>query len=517
MSDYIYPPPASLPPGSVVIAYLRDSGGPNQDESIPQQERVISDYCKVYGLALVRIYAETASGRKTKNRDQFLQMVNDVMMCEDDQRPRGLILWAFSRFSRDIIDFNFYLYSLLKKGVVIHSLTEQIPEGLAGQIMLSIKAYSNADFSVQLGKQIKRAIADYVRAGYSNGALPPRGYLLVRETHGLRRNGAKRIGVKWVRDPELAPLVILAWEMRARGKSYGEITEATQGKIYSSKNSWSTHFKNESYLGIGKAGSERIPDHHEALITWEIWQAVRQVEVENKKRNSGMRNKFPSLLTGLMFCIHCGAAMVLHTSKGYRCYICGRRDRRGGFSDCPNSHRVNARKIDQLVLDIISNRILSPVFANEIIAEVQKELSDTERLDHEIGNVNNALVLTGRSITRLVRLTEDTGEIEEVKTRLVELKRQQAEQIARINGLKVERDLSGPQLTPAALALVLETYRKQIQNAIERDEVSTAKKLIAQFVHKIELGNKKAIIHYTYPVTITANESASLSAHLSKL
>src|SRR3990172_3905711 len=99
MKEYIFNPPAALPPGSLVIAYLRDSGGPNQEESIGQQDRVVSEYCKEHGLILGKIYADTASGRKTKKRDQFLEMVNAIDALPEELRPRGLILWSYSRFS----------------------------------------------------------------------------------------------------------------------------------------------------------------------------------------------------------------------------------------------------------------------------------------------------------------------------------------------------------------------------------------------------------------------------------
>jgi site-specific DNA recombinase len=513
MTEYIYPPPATLPPGSEVIAYLRDSGGPNQQESIGQQERVIQDYCKTHGLALVRIYAETASGRKTKNRDQFLEMCNFVMTCPDDVRPRGLILWAYSRFSRDIVDFNFYLYGLIKNGLIIHSMTEQIPEGIAGQIMLSVKAFTNADYSIQLGKQIKRGIADRVKAGYCNGGTPPKGYRIVRDYRGSRRNGSTRIGIKWEPDPVLAPLVRHAWELRAQGKSYTEITKATFGKIYTSINTWVTHFRNESYLGIGKAGDLRVPDHHEPLITWELWQAVRDIETVNKKRYHFRRMKFPSLLAGLAHCLYCGAAMVVHTSKGYRSYICGKRDRKKGFADCPESRRVHAPNAEEKILSAIFKRILSPEFAAQVLADVQSQMNDMDRIGREIGETNNALINTERAITRLVKLAEDTGDIDEIKARLVELKRQQAEYVSRIRTLKAEQEQETPEITPEALTLIFDTWRDQIQNANDRGEIVTARKLLYQFVSKIELGYNRAVIHYTFPLVIPAESGSAPCAH----
>lgn len=514
MSDYIYPPPSTLPPGSPVIAYIRDSGGPNQQESIGQQTREIQDHCKTHGLILTRVYAETASGRKTKNRKQFLAMYEELMNCPVNIRPRGLILWSFSRFSRDMTDFYYYMSGLIKMGLIIHSLTEQIPDGLTGQIMLALKAYNNADFSVQLGKNIKRGITDKVKAGYNNGGQPPKGYNIVREYQESKRtNGVERIGIKWQPDPILAPLVRLAWELRAKGKSYSEITRATEGKIYTSNNAWVTHFRNESYLGIGKAGEERFPDHHEPLITWELWEAVREIEAVNRKRQHYQRVKYPYLLAGLAQCIYCGASMVVHTSDGYRCYICGMRDRKKGFANCPNSRRVNAPKFESLILDTVLNRILSPEFASQILLDVQNEMTDREKIDREIGEANNALVHVERKITRLLKLVEDAGEIDEVKPRLGELKRQQAEYKIQIRELKVKQEQEITKLTPEALALVFDHWREQIKTAVDRGEIITARKLLSMFVSKIELAYNKAVIYYTYPMS-TATDAEQLCAHL---
>jgi len=523
MSDeYIHKPPTALPPGSLVIAYLRDSGGPNQENSIGQQLEIVTAYCKQYGLILGRVFQDTASGRKTKNRDQFLEMFNSVMATDESLRPAGLLLWAYSRFSRDIVDFNFYLYGLMKHGLTVHSLTEEIPEGLAGQIVLSVKAYTNADFSVQLGKNIKRGIAERVKAGYSNGGQAPRGYRIVRELHDSRRNGQPRIGIRWEIDPELAPLIRLAWELRAQGKGYTAISQATGGKVYTNKISWATHFRNKSYLGIGKAGDLEIPDHHEPLITWEVWEAVKRVEAsmpnygQHRKRGALLHHRrmsHPSLLSGLAFCVYCGAAMVLHTSKDYRSYACGQRDRKKGFSDCKEARRVNARKADTIILDAILNQVLSPSFVADLLQEIQTQYADTDRIDREIGNTNNLLIMTTRSITRLVQLAENAGDLAEITNRLKELKGQEAEHTAKIKALKAERDSAIPQITPEALALVFETWRDQITAAHENGDILTAKKLLAHFVQKIDLGYDTAIIHYTYPITKPAETVTMFCAH----
>jgi DNA invertase Pin-like site-specific DNA recombinase len=513
MNDYIYPPPSSLPPGSTVIVYARDSGGPNQDDSIGQQERAIKEYCEKYGLVLMRFYAETASGRKTKNRKQFLAMFNEVMTAPSGLRPRGLLLWSLSRFARNVVQFNKHFFGLLDAGLIIHSLTEHIPEGLSGQMLLSFYAFGHAKYSEDLGKSIKRGISDKVKAGYCNGGQPPKGYLVVKDDIGQRRNGNPRSGVRWVPDPELAPLIQTAWELRAKGVGYAGITKATHGMVYTSKGSWLTHFRNKSYLGIGKAGDLEIPDHHEPLITWELWNAVKKVERTYNVQHHYKQDRFPSLLAGLAYCIYCGAAMILHTSPNYRGYACGKRDRQRGYLDCTMARRVNARKAERLILDAVLNRILSPDFVNDWIVDIQSQLADTDALDQEIGKANKLLITTERSITRQLQLVEETGEIAEIAKRLIELKQNKAELEVQIKKLKFQRDTEIPQLTPEVIYLVFAEIRSQIQNAVQGGEILIAKKTIKQFVQKIELSNKTAIIHYVYPLEVSAVSFVEASAH----
>jgi site-specific DNA recombinase len=523
VSEYIHKPPKSLPPGSIVIAYLRDSGGPNQEESIGQQERAITDYCREYGLILHKVYSDTASGRKTKKRDQFMQMFSDVMSTHEDLRPAGLLLWAFSRLSRNYAQFQRYFYTLVDFGIVVHSLTdEEIPEGLAGGVVLSVKAYSNADYSEQLSKSIKRGIADRVKEGYNNGGQAPRGYKIIREEQAsTRANGAKRVGIRWEPDPDISPLVVLAWELRAQGIGYGEITKATGGKLYKNKNSWASHFRNKSYLGIGKAGELEIPDHHTPIITWELWNAVKKIEKTMPRHGrSGdpthpSRIKHPSLLSGLSFCIYCGAAMVLHTSKDYRSYQCGKRDRQRGYKDCTQARSVNARIADRVILDTALNRILSPTFIETLLSEIQNQMVDTVQIDREIGTASTLLINTERSITRLLSLAEETGDIKEIAIRLKQLRQERDEYTAQINRLKNERSVEMPEITPEALELVFSTWRVEIEKAIGMGNILAAKRLLAQFVSKIEIGREKAIIYYTYPLGIPSNGGQSLSAHKS--
>ncbi len=273
----IYNSPASLPLGSKVVAYVRDNGT-NQEENIEQQEKAITDYCENHGLLLSRIYAESASGFETEHRHQFLEMINTLMTCSDDECPRGLLLWSYSRFSRNLTDFGYYLCELERKGIIVHALTEKAFDSftwfLFDQIGKEFDAKNLGITKIFKDRHIIR------------GGIPPKGYLIQRENAECMCNGQQRMRVEWNVDPDLAPLIRLAWELRSQGKSYEEITEATDRKIYTKKSSWISHFKNKSYLGVGKCCDLEIPDHHEPLITKEIWDTVQKIKSNPKKRGN---------------------------------------------------------------------------------------------------------------------------------------------------------------------------------------------------------------------------------------
>ena len=289
--------------------------------------------------------------------------------------------------------------------------------------------------------------------------------------------------------------------------------------MYKVAGSWITHFRNKSYLGIGKAGDLEIPEHHEPLITLDLWDAVKQVEQSSPwfgksgKPLHPQRIKHPSLLSGLSFCIYCGSAIVLHTSPDYRSYACGSRDRQRVIKDCTQAHRIHAGKAERAILGAVLNRILSPEYIDDRLAELQNQLTDTSKIDRKIDEVNHMLVITSRSINRFMKLAEKAGDLDEIAVRLKELKYEESEHITHIRELKASRAVNMPQITRPALDLVFATWRNQIQSATEKNDVLTVKKLLSQFVQKIELGYKSAIVHYTYPVEIPAKELVLVSAH----
>ena len=226
--------------------------------------------------------------------------------------------------------------------MIIHSMTDPIPAGGIAPVVESVLDWSNEEKRRQTKEDVKRGLADMVKAGFTCGGPAPRGYRLVKEVRGKKRDGQSRVASRLEPDPELAPLVTLAFELRAQGKGYGEIIKATGGKLYTSRNTFVTFFRNKTYLGIGKSGGLEIPDHHPPLITWEIWEAVKRAQRASPRYGGNgdllhpRRISHPYLLSGFARCIHCGAAMVIHNDPDWQSYKCGTRDRTHDTASCPS-------------------------------------------------------------------------------------------------------------------------------------------------------------------------------------
>ena len=61
------------------VIYARYSSDMQREESIDAQVRACSYYAHQYQFEVVHIYADRAqSGKRTKNREQFLQMIDDA-------------------------------------------------------------------------------------------------------------------------------------------------------------------------------------------------------------------------------------------------------------------------------------------------------------------------------------------------------------------------------------------------------------------------------------------------------
>ena len=504
MPDYM-PPPSTLPPGSTVWAYLRDSGGSAQELSVQQQRDELQQYVDRHGLVIRHIFADVAkSGTSTVGREAFGDMLD--MVKDPELRPVGLLLWNYARFARELDDASYYKAFIRKQGTVIHSLTDPVPDGMYARVIETLIDITNAEKSRQTSRDVKRALRAQVRQGFSSGGLPPRGYKAELVTLGMKRDNTPRQVSRWVPDPDLWNAGVLAWKMRMQGKSYQEIQEATGGRLYRSKGSWVSFFQNKTYLGIGKCGEEEFPEHHPAMVDRKTWDRVQEIQEAHPRRGQSGGKHHPrrqasaALLSGLVVCIHCGLAMVAkeYTHSGtWRCYICNRKYIQG-YDTC-DGRQVNARHAEVVVLDTLLNRILTPAYFNTLLAQVQSRLENDPNLENRIVILHKSQAENERAIQNLL----DTVEMYGAQAAGDRLRQREAERvtiIAKLQELEGQLHARHIQLSPEALEEVFKAWREQITESLGRQDIQAARILIERFIVKIELGYDQVRIGYRYPL-----------------
>lgn len=502
MTKKTKPKPSTLLPGAIVWAYTRDSGGERQEQSVAQQERAIGEYCKARSFILARTFADVAkSGGSVKSRNQFLAMIDAT--AEEAERPAGILVYNFARFSRDVDQADYYKATLRMRGILIHSLTDPIPEGYYSGVIEKLIDQGNEETRRQNSIAVKRAMHELIKNGYMPGT-PPRGYIRQQEPISKYRDGKPREVSRWIPDPKLFDLVQLAWKMRAQGKSYKEITKATEGKIYLSVGCWASCFANRSYLGEARWGDLTVENHHAAAIDLATWNAVQALK---KARPSGLRHPmriaYPSPIGGLAFCLHCGSALTFHTTEykkyPWAYYYCGKQERTKGIRVC-EAKRIGAKKVNALVLDVVLNKVLTKKYFDDLLHETKKQYGNTEILEQAIEDRRHDLNTIERAINNLYELVESFGASETLKQRIAQKEIEQATVKADLAGHEARRDALAIEITPEALALVFQNWRDQITEANNTNDIATVRSLLSMFVEKIEMSYRNVIIHYTYPV-----------------
>lgn len=465
-------------PGSSVIAYLRDSGGADQDLSVDQQKAEIETWCLENHLILSHVFADVhRPGSSTVGRFEFENMLNHFRTRPPDA---GLVLWTFSRFARDLDDAQFFKAEIRSLGYVIHSLQDEIPEGLGGRLIEFVKDMTNQQYLLDLSRDIKRGLHFMVKTYGGVPGVPPRGFMREPVTIGKRVDGALHVVNRWVPDPVKFPLVQKAWQMRANGASIQEIHTAVP--IYGSIAAWGSFFSNRIYLGELRFGDQVIPNYVPAAATQEMWDRVHSYRPRRVKKDGSNSPDHPRrvnstfLLSGLLYCKKCQQMKRgdVRLAKGitYYYYVCNRQYHRGS---CPDQD-IRREVLEQAIVKEILDQVLEINHIRKLIGEHK----GMDTIPREIKTTEAALSIIKRKIDNLIDAIADRGMDAKLNARLDEL---EAEQTARARDLAVLKSASdrGVNYDESQIELILNGMRK----ALESDDIKNQREALKTFIRRI--------------------------------
>lgn len=300
------------------VLYCRYSSHNQRDVSIDQQIKACEAYAEREGIAVVKVYADRAMTGTNDRRPQFQRMISEAPALG----IQYIIVYSLDRFARDRYDSAVYKRQLKQQGIRVLSATENISDDPSGVLLESMLEGLAEYYSVELSRKIRRGLDDNAAQGLVNGPQP----------YGYRsKNGKIEI------DSDQAAVVKEVYRRTLAGETRADIVADLNarriptrlGKTWK-RTSLEPMLKNERYAGVYIYGSTRVEGAMPQIIDRDTFDAVQAILAKQANPNAPKRRKTDGgvyLLTGRVFCGHCGSPMVGLSGKSrdgtlHHYYVC---------------------------------------------------------------------------------------------------------------------------------------------------------------------------------------------------
>ncbi len=255
----------------------------------------------------IKVYADNGiSGRNLKNRNEFVEMINDSLNGKIDL----IYTKSVSRFSRNTVDLLKVVRTLKEKGVTVIFEEENINTStLEGELLLSVLAAVAQTESENISSHIMYGHEMARQNGKILYTSRPYGYNLKNEKLTINKKEAE--------------VVKKIFELYINGHSIYKIAKyLNESKIKSFKKiKWSITtvgniLRNYVYIGTIERGKNTknkniyyIENHHEPIIDQNTWNLVQLKIKENHNFRKG------EMKVENIYCGYCGGRCSLIQTK----------------------------------------------------------------------------------------------------------------------------------------------------------------------------------------------------------
>lgn len=317
-----------------VAIYARvSSDAQDVNNSIEAQVAECELYAKNNNMVVVATFIDEAESGRSDNRREFQNM---MAKGTSKEQPFTIILvWKFSRFSRDRVDNAIYKNRLKKRGVRIISIKEPTDDSPAGQFMESVIEDVDAFYSANLSQEVRRGQRKVAERGYYPGNKAPYGFKLLK----VQEDDGNAFHNIFVIDPETAPIVRRIFEEAMSGRTYRDMRnglDADHVPTPEPKNSGDTKsgrwrdsslyeiIHNLHYAGFivwgvnSKSGEPPVVSkgRHEAIVSPEEFKLAGRVMASKTPQVAHPRQTGSVyMLSRMLKCRLCGETLIVRPSN----------------------------------------------------------------------------------------------------------------------------------------------------------------------------------------------------------
>lgn len=461
---------------NLAVVYARYSSAGQKEQSIDGQLAAAYKYAEAKGYQIVHEYIDRAMTGRNDDRDDFQRMLSDT----GKHQFSVIIVWKVDRFGRNREEITFNKYRCKKNGVRVEYVAENMPEGPESVILEAVLEGMAEYYSLQLSQNVKRGLLENAKHHKAVSGTPPLGYKLTEDKH-------------FEVDPDTAPLVRVIYEKYAAGETLFEIIrylnnagyKTPRGKPFA-RTSLDKLLKNEKYIGIYKFkdiiyDEDAVP----ALIDKDLFYKVQDMLEKNKRAPVKNWNYSDYLLTGKLFCGHCGDPMVGKAGHGksgrkYDYYICKKNDKKP----------VRKEWIEETVLQEVHRILDDDEIFQMIVDNTWEYYLEQDTKEHEREAMLKQIADIEKGIANLSKAVEQGMPFDVVSGRLDELSGQKIALQKAIAELEIQK---GFKLTKDHIQFFLEQFR-----SMDTSDRNCEKRLISVFVNAIYVYDDKLKIAFNY-------------------
>ncbi|WP_339812754.1 recombinase family protein [Paenibacillus sp. FSL R7-0189] len=479
--------------------------------SIDAQLDTLRKYCELYSRVIVGEYVDRGvSGKSMKGRYELQKLLQDAEKGIIDE----VIVWKFNRMARKNIDLIHIVDLLEKNNVSFRSFSENFDTSTSmGKFALQMMGAVGELERNTIVDNVKMGHKQRARTGKHNGKLPL-GYRSVKID--VRGRESKIVIIE-----EEATLVRHLFEQYAAGQGLKAIANDLNHRGYKTRtgkpfSTCSIRDILDNPMFVGKIRYNRyenwaekrrkgktselilVEGHHPAIVSDELWE---KVQLLRQKKSTMPKKRFEGeyLLTGLIHCPECGAAMtasrtVNRAKDGTKIvrmyYSCG-RFRSQGSSVC-HANSVRKDEAEKAVTERIQEAVTNTHILKKIVRSVNEHrLGRIKPLRDELAGVQariDSLEVKKRKYLGLYEMDEIGRDL--FSERLADLNRDLEAELTRRS--KLELELRDDQADPISYDLV-QSLMERFNTLLNRSPFPQRKTLMHLIVKKITLDDTKRV------------------------
>lgn len=386
--------------GRKISFYIRvstEEQASNPEGSIKNQEERLRMAVKLKNMEghfgdIVAVYVDRAKSGKDTNRPELQKLLMAIRKRETDL----VLVSELSRISRSIKDFSDIWQMMKDNGCGFQSLRENFDTTTAAGEMVLFTVANIAQFERrQISERVSANFNVRSQRGLFNGGAIPFGYKRIQDKPGFLE-----IDEEWAPSVRAAFKAVLtegtlASAAKWLNEQHHRVKPAREGGglrtrlgFYTVKN-LGCILRSKFYLGIKLYTQNGELKETEAvwpaLIDRETFDRANELLSKNHRRNKdSMVDRYPYLLSGLVFCKKCGDRMVGKSAHGSTCKV-GYYEH--ASNTVPGAHVPELQRICSPIR--VQAKLLEPALWNEVInilseEKIAQELLTSARRTHQL-------------------------------------------------------------------------------------------------------------------------------------